>query len=79
MNVASKPGSLEWAGREGKESLVHTDCACIKLYQDLILVHRLFSVYFFSKLLAKRLLAKRLWREISSWVRLQKVKASPPV
>ena len=41
--------------------------------------HRLFSVYFFSKLLAKGLLAKHLWREISSWARLQKVKASPPV
>ena len=32
--LASKPGSPEGAGREGKESLVHTDCACVKLYQD---------------------------------------------
>ena len=32
--IASKPGSPEGAGREGKESLVHTDCACVKLYQD---------------------------------------------
>ena len=29
--IASKPGSPEGAGREGKESLVHTDCACVKL------------------------------------------------
>ena len=30
-DVASKPGSPEGVGREGKESLVHTDCACVKL------------------------------------------------
>ena len=31
--LASKPGSPEGAGQEGKESLVHTDCecACVKL------------------------------------------------
>ena len=32
--LASKLGSPEGTEREGKESLVHTDCACVKLYQD---------------------------------------------
>ena len=32
LSVASKPGSPEGAGREGKESLVHTTArACVKL------------------------------------------------
>ena len=61
LSAPGLPGSPEGAGREGKESLVHTDCACVKLYQDFWYIVYFPYNYFFSKLLAKRLLAKRSW------------------